>query len=676
MWARRPATSLGAPLIPTHARGRDASCLVRTNGRRGRGRVLARSSIVRGMGDDDRTITDEPSPPGHPTPTVRQVDVRDDASLVSSDRYVELGLLGVGGMGEVRELHDRGLGRIVARKRMAEDQSRARFLREVRIQAQLEHPAVVPVYHFERQDGRPTFTMKRVQGRTLGKILATHGDGDGDGRFGPRRLLEALAQVALAVDYAHSRGVVHRDLKPANIMLGEWGEVYVLDWGVSRVMQEHPGNLPEREAGRPEVDQTTVVGTPGYMAPEMIRGDDPGSVRTDVYALGCILFHVVAREPLHTGGATERISATLAEHDLSARTAAVALELAPELVAICRRATAPAGERYPTARAFHEALQRYLDGDRDVVLRREMADRLAARASTSLEQVAHGGSRAERRETLRSLSAALALAPDHATALRGLLRLLTDPPREVPAEVRGRLALADAQRTAALARPAATTALALALGIGLFVWMGVRSWPIVVATIASGLLAAASVLHEGHRARRRSAESAPPSGDRRQDLLPLLASGLTLGLLTFFTSPFLVVPAVAIATTMLRILRDHRQPWLVGLVMGGCVLVPWALQTAGVAPASLSFHDGAMTIHPLAVSFTALPTQIFLVGGVVISIPVATRVALAFRRTLKRAELEVELHSWQLRQLVPDVPEAPAPQGPRPAHAGSAAAES
>src|SRR5262249_17778837 len=119
--------------------------------------------------------------------------------------------------------------------------ARRRFLHEARVQGQLEHPSIVPVYDLDLDEqGRPFFTMKRVRGLTLERVLERLREDDPDvvKRFSNRKLLTALAQVCLRIDYAHARGVLHRDLKPGNIMLGDFGEVYVLDWGLAKVVGE------------------------------------------------------------------------------------------------------------------------------------------------------------------------------------------------------------------------------------------------------------------------------------------------------------------------------------------------------------------------------------------------------------------------------------------------------
>jgi len=173
-------------------------------------------------------------------------------------------LLGRGGMGEVLLAHDVRIGREVAIKRMRnaepDPEAEARFLREAKIQARLQHPAIVPVHELGRDaEGRPYFTMKRLAGVTLHELLG-----------GPlQRLLRALAEVCLAIEFAHEHGVIHRDIKPTNIMLGDFGEVYVLDWGIARVLDDGSASVSVRDiaAYEGETQVGAVMGTPGYMAP-------------------------------------------------------------------------------------------------------------------------------------------------------------------------------------------------------------------------------------------------------------------------------------------------------------------------------------------------------------------------------------------------------------------------
>ncbi|MCA9797823.1 MAG: serine/threonine protein kinase, partial [Candidatus Eremiobacteraeota bacterium] len=171
---------------------------------------------------------------------------------------------------------------------------RARFLRECRIQGQLEHPAVVPVHDLGvGPDGAVYFTMKRVLGFTLDQIVAglRRGDPELIRRFSRRRLLTAFLSICQAVELAHARGVIHRDLKPANMMLGDFGEVYVLDWGLARLASDPVSAVheirpvPPGESDHRLTAAGTFLGTPGYLPPEHARGEaiDP---RADVYALG------------------------------------------------------------------------------------------------------------------------------------------------------------------------------------------------------------------------------------------------------------------------------------------------------------------------------------------------------------------------------------------------------
>src|SRR5262249_10273186 len=149
-----------------------------------------------------------------------------------------------------------------------------------KVQARLDHPAIVPVHEIGRDDaGQPYFTMKRLVGKTLFAALA-------DPAMTRQQLLRVVIDVCLAIDLAHTRGVIHRDLKPANIMLGDFGEVYVLDWGVARVIGESRAPTKNEIATLDDGTQTgALLGTPGYMAPEQVKGEQV-SPATDIYAIG------------------------------------------------------------------------------------------------------------------------------------------------------------------------------------------------------------------------------------------------------------------------------------------------------------------------------------------------------------------------------------------------------
>lgn len=240
-----------------------------------------------------------------------------------SGRYERRQLVGVGGMGRVTVVYDRALGREIALKEPAPGHDAA-LLEEARRAASLEHPGIVPVLDAGvDSDGRPWYTMRLLRGRPLEEALRA--EPDLTGRLGHVR---ALLSAAESVAYAHARGVLHRDVTPANVLLGELGEVFVIDWGLAAA----PG---ARGGG----------GTRGYRAPEQEAGA-PADARADVYALGAILFRLCAGVPLLAGA------------PLPANTP-------QELAAIVARATAlRPTDRYPDAGAFAADLAAWLDGRR------------------------------------------------------------------------------------------------------------------------------------------------------------------------------------------------------------------------------------------------------------------------------------------------------------------------
>ncbi len=283
----------------------------------------------------------------------------------SRRRYERIELVAAGGMGEVWRVLDRDLGRELAQKRL-KTRSRdprllRRFLAEAKLTARLEHPGIVPVHDSGIDaDGSLWFTMPLVRGENLARILEPNRE------FLPEAL-EALLKACDAVAYAHARGVVHRDLKPANILLGPFGEVYVVDWGLARSSAsraiERSGSVDAAPAGPSDTRHGDVLGTPAYMPPEQAAGGaDSSDPRVDVYALGAVLWHVLAGRPPYIAVAgTSVIEALLSGPPESLSSAAN--DAPAELASIAEKAMSrdPA-QRYADVRELAEDLRAFLAG--------------------------------------------------------------------------------------------------------------------------------------------------------------------------------------------------------------------------------------------------------------------------------------------------------------------------
>jgi serine/threonine-protein kinase len=231
-----------------------------------------------------------------------------------------LGEIAHGGMGAVLKGRDVDLGRDLAVKVLLESHKDKpdlvnRFVEEAQIAGQLQHPGVVPVYELGTfTDRRPYFSMKLVKGRTLASLLADRPDPAHD----LPRFVSIFEAVCQTVAYAHARGVIHRDLKPSNVMVGGFGEVQVMDWGLAKVLKTG-GVADEKEPPEPapqvSVIQTarsgsdadasragSVLGTPAYMSPEQARGEiDAVDRRSDVFGLGSMLCEILTGQPAFTG---------------------------------------------------------------------------------------------------------------------------------------------------------------------------------------------------------------------------------------------------------------------------------------------------------------------------------------------------------------------------------------
>ena len=328
---------------------------------------------------------------------------------VEGERYEVRGEIASGGMGTVLEVWDRDVGRTLAMKVLsfradpgpadpiALPRRRSRLINEAQILGQLEHPGIVPMHEIGADaGGSPYFTMQRVQGRDLGEILREAGKGEA---IGTRRAWSrSWARVCEAVAHAHERGVVHRDLKPSNVMVGSFGEVYVMDWGLAKARGRpvpdvripqgdapcRTDPLPDRASlgtpasvhtHRPEAaeDATSsdlqtlegeVVGTPGYMSPEQAEGFlERIDERSDVYSVGAILYHLLAGHPPYDSDsrpARETLAAVRAGELEDVERAAPGEP--PELVSICSKAMArdPA-RRYASMAALASDLRAFLE---------------------------------------------------------------------------------------------------------------------------------------------------------------------------------------------------------------------------------------------------------------------------------------------------------------------------
>jgi tRNA A-37 threonylcarbamoyl transferase component Bud32 len=294
-----------------------------------------------------------------------------------------------GGIGEVFVALDEELNREVALKEMQERHAgdahnRGRFVREAEITGGLEHPGIVPVYGLgQYADGRPYYAMRFIRGETLKDAIARYHRADADRARSPeferRALLMRFVAVCNTLAYAHSRGVIHRDLKPANIMLGQYGETLVVDWGMAKTVAE-PGKgadtsaepaLVPRLADSLQTQAGSALGTPVYMSPEQAAGRlDLLGPASDIYSLGATLYTLLTGRPPITGqDAAEVLQKVQRGEWLPVRQ--VKPDVPPALAAICHKAMAlePAA-RYGTALALAGDLEHWL-ADEPVAAYRE-----------------------------------------------------------------------------------------------------------------------------------------------------------------------------------------------------------------------------------------------------------------------------------------------------------------
>ncbi len=326
--------------------------------------------------------------------TLTYVDFSQDVFDIGrvKERYEEMGTIGKGGMGEVLLARDTQLLRKVAikvlRKEAASAAALSFFIREAQITAQLDHPNIVPLYTVkppENDEKNVSFVMKLVKGKTLFDLLIrarTAYVENPKAKLPPdlelRTLLEHFLKACDGITYAHRKQVVHRDLKPANIMVGDFGEVYAMDWGIAKMLKDEDeemtaqgteiftGAMPTSEgnglitSAQPE----GVVGTLSYMSPEQAIGRMDVSTSSDIFSLGAVLYEIVTLKPARVGDGKKKLEWAKKGFLNEVSHVSPEVKVDPELRAIIHKATEfDPDDRYPTMTTMSEDIRCYLRGD-------------------------------------------------------------------------------------------------------------------------------------------------------------------------------------------------------------------------------------------------------------------------------------------------------------------------
>jgi len=546
--------------------------------------------------------------------TVAESHATPDDTPPSADfgnRYDLGDVIGRGGMGAVFECRDSLVHRDVAMKVDEHGEGGGgRFLREARLQGQLEHPNVVPIYDLgSTRDGHYFFTMKRIRGETMKDLLALPTT-----EYPLRRALGDFGRVCEAVAYAHKKGIVHRDIKPSNIMVGEFGAVYIIDWGIAKQICEDGEDGTGTNQSPTDVNLTrtgAMVGTPAFMAPEQRQGQS--DERSDIYSLGLVGKEILQRE---TTPPPELLSAT-----------------------DCATDEAPNG-RFQHVQELYKCIEAYLDGDRDEQRRQEIAEGYLATAQEliSADQI----SRENYQRAVQNVGRALALSPDHKEGLDTLVRLmdrnLDVPPKEVVENL-------EASRGAARAKVTYWAMLAYAgalVSVLPFVWAGLRSWaPLLI--VCAGWLAAITVTGiYGRRAKMRASLMIPI----------LVVVNVANAASTLITGWLVLLPAfVALSSACLSMYMGRRLRWLVFLLGSLALVIPAAAFTAGIVPDAIMAGSEWPLAH-LQGAIDLRTTIALIVTGIAMTLATTLYFG-SVGDALERAELELHTRTWKLHNLAP-----------------------
>ena len=357
-----------------------------------------------------------------------QEKLLDDSAISDRSRYRLLEEIGRGGMGVVYRADQGSLGREVAIKTLlassAKRHSLRRFVSEAQLTGLLDHPNIVPVYDLElTKTGELHLAMKLLTGIEWKHLLHPKTDQDRSraAEYGLSDHIKILITVCNAMAFAHERGIAHCDLKPENVMIGQFGEVFVMDWGIAVDITP----IDQRKPNMVRIEHHTEVsvprGTPRYMPPELARGDGARiSAKTDVYLLGAILYELLEGLPPHQGATMTEVLTHLSSED----PIAFESDAAQELQTICRCAlNKEANDRYPTVSAFRSALESYLESRESRLITRSARELLErcqqGQRVGELDKGALSQLYADFSESAAGFSQALLLWPENRDAAEG-----------------------------------------------------------------------------------------------------------------------------------------------------------------------------------------------------------------------------------------------------------------
>jgi serine/threonine-protein kinase len=369
------------------------------------------------------------------------------------------------------------------------------------------------------------------------------------------------------------------------------------------------------------------------------------SPQVDVYGLGALLFEILTLTKLHPGADNlERVRSTLAGVDNRPSSRAPNRAIPPELDEICIRATArEPGDRFRKAADLGRALERYLEGGRDEDLRREAAVRQIEDAEQKLKEGAPTTEHERRAEAMRHFIRAVALDPDNGRALGGMARVLLETPQHLPAEAKARFARVGNSARKSLGKVTSLGAALLLLMMLPLAWMGVRDQRVFVAYLAINAVLMVISVHTALR----------PEPILIRRAMFVIAGMVMIFLASRTVGPLMLVPATATGVSIAAAVTADRwlQPWMIA-TGGVAIVLPLALELAGVLPQSYDFVNGVMIVLPQMVELERVPTLSYLTAASLMQIVVIALLALRWHQRFTEAAERLQLQAWYLERVV------------------------